>query len=75
VVLVDVEVALDVTLYVDQRMAAELFDHVIEEADPGGNVIGAGAIEIDLDGNVGLVRFAGDPANSVRAAHGGGLYR
>ena len=35
VVLIDVEIALDVAGDVDQRVAAELLDHVIEKADPG----------------------------------------
>ena len=35
VVLVDVEVALHVAFQIDQRVTAELLDHVIEKADPG----------------------------------------
>ena len=35
------------------------------EADAGGNVIGTSAIEVYGDGDVGLVRLALDPANSV----------
>jgi hypothetical protein len=35
VVLVDVEVAVDPAGNVDERMARELLDHVIEEADTG----------------------------------------
>src|SRR3546814_12193140 len=34
---------------IDQRMLRKLFDHVIEKADPGRNIIGPGAIELDLD--------------------------
>ena len=66
VMLVDVQVALDPAPDVDQRMAAELFDHVIEKSDPGRYVILAGAIEIDLDRDVGFVRFPGDSGG----AHG-----
>jgi hypothetical protein len=70
VVLVDVQVALHFQPDVDQRMAAELLDHVVEEADPGRNVVGAGPVEVDLDEDVGLCRLAGDPAG----AHGDALY-
>ncbi len=52
--------------HVDQRVAAELLDHVIEEADPGGHVVGTGPVEVDLDEDIGLCRLAGDPAG----AHG-----
>ncbi len=58
VVLIDVQIARDLHRHIDQRMAAELFDHVIEKADPGVNVIGARAIEIHLDDNVGFLGFA-----------------
>jgi hypothetical protein len=37
-------------------MATELFDHVIEEADPGGDIIRACPIEIDADQDA---RFGG----------------
>ena len=39
---------------VDQRMARQLFQHVVEKADAGLHVIGARAIEIDGDGNLGF---------------------
>ena len=54
VVLVDMQVAVDLHRHVDQRMARELFDHVIEKADPGRNVVGAGPVEIDLDEDPGF---------------------
>ena len=56
--LIDVEVARNPAGHVDQRMAAELFDHMIEKADPGRHVIAPGAVEIDLDRNVGFVSRA-----------------
>ena len=66
VVLVHMEVALDVARDVDQRMAAELFDHVIEKADPGIDPVSAGAVQVDRHRNVGFCGFAGDGAG----AHG-----
>jgi hypothetical protein len=47
VVLVDMKIALHPHGHVDQRMSAELFDHVIEEADSGRNVIDARTVQID----------------------------
>ena len=47
VVIVDVQVALGAHRQVDQRMARELVEHVVEEADAGGDVGRAGAVEID----------------------------
>ena len=38
-----------------QRMTRELLDHVIEETNTGGHLIGAGPIEVHLDGNIGFV--------------------
>ena len=40
---------------VDQRVPRELLDHVVEEADPGLDLIGAGAVEIDGRGDRGLL--------------------
>ena len=69
VVLVDVEVAFGLEGNVDQRMAGELLDHMVEEADAGRDVVGAGAVEIDRGGNRGLFGPAGD----ARPACGGAL--
>ena len=66
--LVDVEVAGDVAGNVDQRMARELLDHVIEEADAGGDIELAGAIEVDRDVDGGLVGLAGDAGFTHDAA-------
>ena len=66
VMLVDVEVAFDLADQVDRRVAAELLDHVVEETDPGGDLVLARPVEVELDEDVGFVRFAGDPAG----AHG-----
>ena len=47
VVEIDVQVALGLERDVDQGVAGQLLQHVIEEADAGRDVIGAGAVEID----------------------------
>jgi hypothetical protein len=60
VVLVHVQVARHAHRHVDQRMARKLFDHVIEKADAGGHVIGARAVEVDRDRDVGFRRLARD---------------
>jgi hypothetical protein len=41
-------------------MARQLLQHVVEEADPGLHVIGALAVEIDGDGDLGLGGLAFD---------------
>ena len=69
VVLVNVQIAGDVAGDIDQRMAAELFDHVIEEADPGRNVISPGTVEINRDADVGFVSLAGDLGSTHSAAY------
>jgi len=60
VVLVHMKIALDAAGDVDQRMAAELLDHMVEKADPGGDLIGSRAVQVDLHGDVGLVSLADD---------------
>jgi hypothetical protein len=65
VVLIDVQVADDLAGNVDQRMARELFDHVIEEADSGRHLIRARTVEINLDRNVGFLGFAVDPRGAL----------
>jgi hypothetical protein len=62
--LVDMQVALAVYPEVDQRMAGELLQHVIEEADAGRNRISACAVQIDGDDNR---RFRRSPLNFCRA--------
>src|SRR5690606_3320438 len=66
VVEINVQVALAGDIHVDQRMARELVEHVVEEANPGRHLMRAGAVEIDGDGNLGLVGLAGDGGS----AHG-----
>ena len=80
VVLVDVEVALDLHRHVDQRVAAELLHHVIKKADASRNVIGAGPVEIDGNGDLRLggvaVYRAGAPRHwGGSAGHVGAIVR
>ena len=60
VVVVDVQVAVGADGDVDQRMARQLVQHVIEEADPGLHVVPAGAVEIDGNRNAGFTGLAED---------------
>ena len=68
-VLVDMEVALGADAEVDQGVAGDLLQHVVEEADAGGDFSRAGAVEVDGDRNVGFLGLARDRG----AAHGGSL--
>src|ERR1044071_3781443 len=47
VVIVDVQVALGAQRDVDQAVARELLQHMVEEADAGVDVVLAGAVEVD----------------------------
>ena len=49
VVAVDVQVALGVDVEVDQAVAGDLVEHVVEEADAGRQLGRAGAVEVDAD--------------------------
>ena len=60
VVLVDVEVALCLDRQVDQAVAGDLVQHVVEEADAGLDSPLAGAVEVDGDRDVGFLGFARD---------------
>jgi uncharacterized protein len=66
VMLVDMQVPDCLDRQIDQRMARQLFEHVVEEADAGRNLIDAGAVKIDFDINR---RFVGFTAYSS-GAHG-----
>ena len=67
VVLVDVEVALRRDADVDQAVARELLQHVVEEADAGRDLGLARAVEGDGDDDVGLLGLPRD----LCCAHGG----
>ena len=60
VVVVDVEVAGGAGREVDERVAGELVEHVVEEADAGLVVVPAGAVEVERDRERGLGGLAGD---------------
>ena len=66
VVIVDVTVAGGAHGHVDQRVAGQLIQHVVEKAHAGAVVVGARPVEIDLDGDVGL----GGLAMDAGTAHG-----
>ena len=57
---VDVEVAFGPEPYVDERVAGQLLQHVVEESDAGLDLIGALAIEIDDRLDLGLGGLAFD---------------
>ena len=64
VVGVDVGVALGLDGQVDQRVPAERVEHVVVEADAGGDVGAAGAVEVDLDEDLRLLGLPLDRARS-----------
>lgn len=60
VVIVDMKVALHVDLHVDQRMTAQLVQHMIEKADACRNFRRTRSIDIHADRDGGLVGLAGN---------------
>jgi len=70
VVTVDVRVASAADLQIEQRVARQQREHVVEEADPSGDLGTAGAVEVERKPNVGLL---GGAADGGGAGHGGGL--
>ncbi len=60
VVEIDVQVALGAQRNVDQGVARQLLQHVVEKADAGFDVVGAGAVEIDGRRDLGFLGLAGD---------------
>ncbi len=60
VVLVDVEVALCVDRQIESAVASDEVEHVIEEADAGGNFGFSAAVKIQLQMDVGLFGVAMD---------------
>src|SRR5512132_987409 len=57
---VDVEVASRFMLEIDEGMAGQLLQHVVEESDAGLDLIGALAVEIDVRLDLGLGGLAFD---------------
>jgi len=72
VVLVDVEVADALELEVEAAVAGEAFEHVVEEADAGGDGVLAGAVDVEAERDFGFERVALD---SRDAGFAGGLWR
>jgi hypothetical protein len=68
VVAVDVQVAFGLDVQVDQPVAGDLVQHVVEKTDAGGQPGLAGAVKVDADGDLGLGGVAGD----FGGARGGG---
>ena len=60
VVIIDMEIALGLDRDVDERMAGQQVEHMIEEANAGRDVGHAGAVEIDRDLDLGLLGLALD---------------
>jgi hypothetical protein len=49
--LIDVEIAADGERHIERSMASEELEHVIEEADAGGDVVSAAALDAELQAN------------------------
>ena len=58
VVIVDVQVALGANVHVDQRMARQLIQHMVEETNAGREFRCARAVEVDFDLDRSLVGLA-----------------
>ena len=70
VVVVDMQVALGAQRDVDQAVARQLLQHVVEEADAGLDVVCAGAVEIDGDGDTGLLGLRATRTPAARRCRG-----
>jgi hypothetical protein len=64
VVGIDVQVTFDLHREVEEAVLAEGGEHVVVEADAGADVGASGAVEIDLDQHLRLVRAPLDAAGS-----------
>ena len=67
VVGVDVQVTGGLDGEVDQRVPGERDEHVVVEADPGRDVVAPGAVEVDLDEDLGLAGLALHPRCAAHA--------
>ena len=65
VVLVDVEVALDGEGEIEAAVAGKELEHVIEEADAGGDLLGALAVKVEGESDFGFGGVAGDGGGGV----------
>jgi hypothetical protein len=66
-----VQVALGVDVQVDQAVAGDLVQHVVEEGHAGIQLLLAGAIQVDRNADLRLVGIADDFGGS-RCRHGRG---
>ena len=71
VVAVDMQVAIGLDVQVDQAVARDLVQHVVEKADAGMQLRLAAAVEVDAHRDAGFGRVAGDLG--VRAARRAGV--
>jgi hypothetical protein len=71
VVAVDVQVARGLDLEVDQPVAGDLVEHVVEEADAGGELGRAAAVEVDAHADLRLGGVAPDFGDAVGGVHRG----
>src|SRR5262245_44797382 len=62
---VDLEIADGLHPQVDQRVLGQRVQHVVVEPDPGGDVATAGAVQVDLDDDLGLAGLAFDPRGAA----------
>jgi hypothetical protein len=60
VMLIDMQIAIHLQRDVDQRVSRQLLDHMIEEADPGRDIIDTRPIEVDGDIDRGFRGLAAD---------------
>lgn len=65
-VIVDVRVPMRFDVEIDETMARDLVEHMVEKRDARRKLLPAGAVEVDLHTDL---RFAG-VANDLRHAHG-----
>ena len=66
---IDVEITLGLQIDVDQAVARELFQHVVQETDAGGDLIIPLSVEIYLDRDLGFLGVALD-ARAPLSRHG-----
>lgn len=69
VVLVNMKIAPHPACDIDQGVAAKLFDHVIEKAYSGLNLVNASSIKVHRHGNVGFFGLTGDRSCAHKSAY------
>ena len=65
--LVDVQIARDRHVHVDQRVTGQLLQHVVEKPDAGRDPVRPGAVEIERDVDPRLGGVAGEGCGAHRA--------